>query len=118
MSAGHVPEITVAGLTQKLNSGESFVLLDVREAWELDCALIKDARLRVAPMSRLAQLGEGALPGEMEDKGVETLVICHHGVRSANATDWLLEHGWSNVYSVRGGIAEYARVIDPAVGRY
>jgi rhodanese-related sulfurtransferase len=118
MSEGHVPEITVAGLAQKLNSGETFVLLDVREAWELDYAMLTDERLHVVPMSRLAQLGEGALPVEMEGKGVETLVICHHGVRSANATSWLMEHGWSNVHSVRGGIAEYARVIDATVGRY
>ena len=118
MSEGHVPEITVAGLARKLHSGESFVLLDVREAWELDYAMLTDERLRVVPMSRLAQLGEGALPVEMADKGVETLVICHHGVRSANATNWLMEHGWLNVHSVRGGIAEYAREIDATVGRY
>jgi rhodanese-related sulfurtransferase len=118
MSEEHAPEINVEGLAQKLNSGESFVLLDVREAWELDCALISDERLRVVPMSRLAQLGEAALPGEMEDKGIETLVICHHGVRSANATNWLMERGWSNSHSVRGGIAEYARVIDATVGKY
>ena len=118
MSEIPVPEISVAELARKLSSGDPFILLDVREAWELDHALIKDERTRVAPMSRIAQLGGAALPGEVDDKGVEILVLCHHGVRSAAATTWLQQQGWLNVYSVRGGIAEYARSVDASVGRY
>jgi rhodanese-related sulfurtransferase len=118
MSAFQTPEIDVHELARKLRSGESFVLLDVREGWELDQAMIEDARTRVVPMSRLAQLGRNALPEEMEDKGVKVLVLCHHGVRSANATAWLREQGWIAAYSVRGGIAEYARLVDRSVGRY
>ena len=118
MNASRIPEIDVHALARKLSSGESFVLLDVREAWELDHALIVDARTRVVPMSRLAQLGAAALPDEMQDKDVEILVMCHHGLRSANATAWLQEQGWTAVYSVRGGIAAYARLVDRSVGRY
>ena len=118
MSAVQVPEIDVHELARKLASGESFVLLDVREGWELEHALIEDPRTRVAPMSRLAQLGVAALPNEMEDRAVEVLVLCHHGVRSANATAWLREGGWEHAFSVHGGIAEYARQVDRSVGIY
>ena len=118
MSGKAIPEIGVQELARKLASGEPFVLLDVREAWELEHALIEDARTRVAPMSRLAQLGKAALPQELEDRSALVLVLCHHGVRSATATAWLREQGWSNVFSVRGGIAEYARSVDRTVGRY
>lgn len=118
MSGKNVPEIDVQELARKLASGESFVLLDVREAWELEHALIEDARTRVVPMSRLAQMGTAALPQELEDRSLIVMVLCHHGVRSATATAWLREQGWLNVFSVRGGIAEYARSVDRSVGRY
>src|SRR5574342_638460 len=109
MSFSPVPEIDVHGLDRKLRSGESFVLLDVREAWELDQAMIVDSRLKVVPMSRLAQIGVEAFPEEVRQKDAEILVLCHHGVRSVQVTEWMLAQGWKNVASVRGGIAEYAR---------
>ena len=118
MSLSKIPEIDVYELARKLNSGESFVVLDMREAWELDHAMIVDSRLKVVPMSRLAQLGMGALPEEVRQKDVEILVLCHHGVRSAKATEWLLAQGWTNVFSVRGGIDEYAKQVDASVGKY
>lgn len=118
MSYSVVPEIDVHELARKLGSGEPFVLLDVREAWELDHAMIVDSRLKVAPLSRLAQLGIGALPEEVQGKDTEILVLCHHGVRSAQATQWLLDQGWSKVFSVRGGIAAYAVQVDVSVGKY
>ena len=118
MSLSRVPEVDVHQLADKLRSAEPFVLLDVREAWELDQALIDDSRLRVVPVSRLAQLGEDAFPEEVQQKDTEILVMCHHGVRSANVTEWMLARGWTNVFSVRGGIAEYARLVDGTIGKY
>ena len=118
MSLLNIPEIDVHELARKLSSSEAFILLDVREAWELDYAMIVDSRLKVVPMSRLAQLGVGAFPEEIQQKDTEVLVICHHGVRSARATEWLLAQGWANVFSVRGGIDAYARQVDASVGKY
>lgn len=118
MSFSQVPEIDVNELARKLKSDEHFILLDVREGWELDQALIDDSRLKVAPLSRLSQLGVEALPKEVRQKDAEILVMCHHGVRSANVTEWLRAQGWTNVFSVRGGIAEYGRDVDGSVGRY
>ena len=118
MNAVGIPEVDVQELARKLKTGETFVLLDVREAWELDQAMIVDSRLKVVPMSRLAQLGVEAFPEEVRQRDVEVLVLCHHGVRSATVTQWMLAQGWSNVASVRGVIAEYARKIDSSVGKY
>jgi rhodanese-related sulfurtransferase len=69
-------------------------------------------------MSRLAQGGATVLPVEMVDKEIEVLVLCHHGVRSAEAIAWLRQGGWTNAYSVRGGISEYTREIDSSIGQY
>ena len=118
MNFSMVPEIDVYELARKLKSDESFVLLDVREASELDYAMIVDSRLKVVPLSRLAQLGIEALPDEIQEKEKEVLVLCHHGVRSAQATQWLLDRGWTKVFSVRGGIADYAVQVDASVGKY
>jgi rhodanese-related sulfurtransferase len=118
MSLSRVPEIDVRELARKLKSGESFVLLDVREAWELDHAMIMDSKLKVVPTSRMAQLGEAAFPDEVRQKDAEIIVLCHHGIRSANVTEWMLARGWTNVFSVRGGIAEYAQEVDATVGKY
>ena len=118
MSFVSVPEIDVQELARKLKSDETFVLLDVREGSELDYAMIVDSRLKVVPMSRMAQLGVAAFPEEVQQKDVEILVMCHHGVRSATATQWMLAQGWMNVFSVRGGIDEYAKQIDASVGKY
>jgi rhodanese-related sulfurtransferase len=118
MNSSGIPEVDVNELARRLQSGESFVLLDVREAWELDQAMIVDSRLKVVPMSRLAQLGVDAIPEEVKYKDAEILVLCHQGVRSANVTEWMLVQGWKNVFSVRGGIAEYAQKIDSSVGKY
>ena len=118
MSLSKIPEVDVNELARKLGSDESFVLLDVREAWELDQAMIVDSRLKVVPMSRLAQLGVEAFPEDLQQKDMEILVMCHQGVRSANVAEWMIAQGWKNVASVRGGIAEYARLIDGSVGRY
>lgn len=113
-----IPEITVEELSQKLNSQEQFVLLDVRELSELEYARITDARLKVTPMSRLGAQGPAALPESAQIKEAVIYVLCHHGIRSAQVTGWLASQGWKNVFSVRGGMDAYARQIDKTVGFY
>jgi rhodanese-related sulfurtransferase len=113
-----VPEITVTELSQKLSSKDNFILLDVREPHELNFAKLTDNRLEVTPMSRLAREGTQALSESANAKDATLYVLCHHGSRSAQVTAWLAQQGWKNVFSVRGGIDEYARVIDNSVGFY
>jgi rhodanese-related sulfurtransferase len=111
-------ETTVEELANKLKSADAFVLLDVREPWELAVARIQDARLETVPISRLARGGLDVLPASAREPQAEIYVLCHHGIRSADVTRWLASQGWQNVFSVAGGIAEYARKIDRSVGSY
>ena len=113
-----LPEITVSELSEKLNSEDKFILLDVREPNELDYAKLTDSRLEVTPMSRLAREGIKALSESANAQDATLYVMCHHGNRSAQVTAWLTQQGWKNVFNVRGGIDEYARTIDPSVGLY
>lgn len=113
-----IPEISVFDVEKKLKSSEGFILLDVREKAELELARIVDARVRHVPLSRLAVEGIAALPPESQARAAEIVVFCHHGVRSADVTGWLLQQGWENVRSMAGGIDLYARRVNAAVGRY
>ncbi len=112
------PEITVTKLSEKLKSADKFILLDVREPDELDYAKLTDSRLEVTPMSRLARQGTKALSSSAQSKDATIYVMCHHGNRSAQVTAWLAQQGWKNVINVRGGINEYARLIDQSIGFY
>ncbi len=111
-------EISVLELAEKLHSSDPFVLLDVREAWELNLARLADRRLARGPMTELSVRGLAALPEPAQRRDAEIYVLCHAGVRSAQVTDWLSSLGWTRVYSVAGGIDEYARLVDPSVGAY
>ncbi len=113
-----IPEISVTELSKKLMSQDNFILLDVREPDELNFATLTDSRLEVTPLSRLAQEGPQALSESAQVKDATLYVLCHHGSRSAQVTAWLAQQGWKNVFSVRGGIDEYARKVDQSVGMY
>lgn len=113
-----IPEITVETLAQRLRSADDFVILDVREPWETQAAQIGDPRVIVVPMGQLARLGPGALPPAAQVREAELLVLCHHGNRSGQVTAWLSSRGWTRVFSVAGGIDEYARRVDSSVGSY
>lgn len=49
----------------------------------------------------------------------ETIVLCHHGVRSRNVAEWLVRQaGFTEVYNVTGGIDLYARKVEKSLPRY
>ncbi len=111
-------EITPRELAEKLRSDADFTLLDVREPWEVNLARITDPRLVVLPLSRLARERAAALPPALTaNPAAGVIVVCHHGVRSADVTAWLMQQGWQNVVSLRGGLDAYQE-IDPRVGKY
>ncbi len=103
-------EIDVQTLQRKLASGVPVTLLDVREPFEWEIAQIAGAKLiplGVLP-ARLAEL----------DRDQETFVLCHSGVRSAHAAEFLRSAGFENVANVAGGIDAWSEEIDPDVPRY
>ncbi len=85
------------------------MLLDVREPWEFTLARIEGSRL--IPM--------GELPDRFSelDPAAETVVICHHGARSAYVARALGDAGFANVLNLEGGLDAYSQ-IDDSVPRY
>lgn len=112
------PEITAQEVADKLRQHEPMVLLDVREQHELASASLPDGTFELVPLSDLSARQLDALPVSAQQKDTEIVAFCHHGVRSAQVVAWLRQQGWTNAFSMAGGIAAYADEVDPAVGRY
>lgn len=113
-----LPEITPEELSRKMQADEDFTILDVREPWELNYAHLMDDRLVNIPMSQIRRQAREAFPSELRQPATEIVVMCHHGVRSANVAMWMQQNGWQNVSSLAGGIDAYATRIDSSVGFY
>jgi rhodanese-related sulfurtransferase len=101
--------VTPRELKARLDAGERPVLLDVRERWEFDLARIEGSEL--VPMSELERRFSEL------DPAAETVVICHHGLRSAYVTQALDRAGFARVVNLEGGLDAYADV-DDSVSRY
>ena len=113
-----VPEISVQEVAEKRANGDDFILLDVREAQELNYANLGNGVTHV-PLSDIAERRLDALPESItENKDAEIVVMCHHGNRSGQVTGWLRQQGWTNVLNMAGGIDAYAMQVDSSVGRY
>lgn len=114
-----IPEITPQALAEKLKADSDFILLDVRELWETNLARIEDPRLITLPLSRLMRERAASLPPALTaNPAAEVIVVCHHGVRSADVTGWLRSQGYGNAFSLRGGLSAYASEVDPRIGVY
>lgn len=104
-------EITSDEVKRKLDQGEAFTLLDVREPWEFEAASIAGAKL--VPMGDVPSRAHQEL--DPED---HIVVVCHHGVRSLNVTAWLRQQGFEKAQSMRGGIDAWSRQVDGKVPTY
>ena len=94
----------------RLDKGDKLVLVDVREEWEYSLAKLGGSiliPLGTLPQS-LAQLNRES----------EIIAICHHGMRSADATNFLVQQGFPNVKNLVGGIDAWSTQVDGTVPRY
>jgi rhodanese-related sulfurtransferase len=104
-------EITPEEVKGKLDLGDKFTLLDVRESWEFEMAHMTEATL--IPMGDIPSRAHQEL--DPED---DIVVVCHHGVRSMNVTVWLRQQGFGKAQSMRGGIDAWSRRVDGTVPTY
>ena len=103
-------EIEPTEVKQKIDRGDKFVLIDVREPHEYQICRI--------PTSVLIPLGD--LPKRLNelDKDAEIVAHCKSGVRSGKATNLLRENGFKNVRNMKGGILAWSDKVDPSVPKY
>ena len=106
----NVPTITAPELKAKLDRGEKFQLIDVREQFEWDICHI--------PGARLIPLGQ--LPSRMSelDSADEIVLQCKSGARSARALHLLQEAGFAKLSNLEGGILAWSDQVDSSVPKY
>lgn len=102
--------VSVIQLKEELESGSQTILLDVRDKWEYDICHI-DGSINIS----LSEIMERA--SEL-DKQPRTVVICHHGMRSAMAGEYLQAEGFEQIVNLEGGIDAWACTIDQNMTRY
>ena len=108
-------EITVKELAAKIAAGgDGLQLVDVREVGELEIASI-EGFLNV-PLSEY-EFWKTDIHTRLE-REAETLVLCHHGMRSAQMCHWLMSQGFTNVKNISGGIDAYSIQVDHSIAQY
>ncbi len=90
-------DITVNELKEKLDKGENFIFIDVREPHEYEEF---NLGAKLMPLGNVAQIAEVYA----DHKNEEIVIHCRSGARSGVAKDFLTSHGYSNVRNLLGGV--------------
>jgi adenylyltransferase/sulfurtransferase len=110
VSVGPDFEITPLELRAKMDRGDEFVLVDVREPEEYAICRIPGARLipRATLPERLHELSSAD----------DIIVHCRSGVRSGQAVEFMKQAGYRKVKNLVGGILRWSDDVDPTVPKY
>lgn len=114
-SESSASEIDVRTFADRLvTDADALQLIDVREPQEVKIAAI--AGFDILPLSQFAEWGP-QIHSRFEPD-VETIVMCHHGIRSAQMCQWLRSQGFTHTRNLTGGIDAYAVLVDSEMRRY
>ena len=97
-------------LKKRLDAGEKPILLDVREPWEFSiCKIEGSVNISMSePEKLISELNAND----------EIIAICHHGMRSFQACNYLENNGFNKVLNLDGGIDSWAKIIDTDMAQY
>jgi len=102
-------EISVQELKEKIDKGEDFQLIDVREDFEYQVSNLG---------GELIPLGGILIETDKIATDKEVIIMCRSGKRSAAAVMQLEAQGFTNLYNLYGGILAWQEDIDPAIDVY
>ena len=95
-------------------AGTQPLVLDVREPWELQTASVKPEGFELVAMPMRS------VPARLNelDRDQPIACLCHHGMRSAQVANFLINQGFTQVVNIHGGIHAWSQERDPAVPVY
>ena len=97
-------------MIERLKTGDRFRFIDVREPQEYAVARVSEAEL--LSLTRFNEWIESLSPDE------EIVVMCHHGIRSANVCMYLARNGFEKAFNLEGGIDMWSIEADETVPQY
>ena len=103
-------EITVQELKLRLDQGDDFQLIDVREDNEREFTNIGGDHIAM-----------GTVVGNMDkiSKEKDVVIYCRSGSRSGQVVNFLeMNHGFKNLINMKGGILAWADQIDDSIKKY
>lgn len=86
------------------------LLIDVREPWEFEICQLADS-INI-PMARIPDHLQQIQDAE------ECVIICHHGVRSMNVIQYLVNQDIDHLINLDGGIDAWAQTVDREMPLY
>jgi len=103
-------EITPRELKEKMDRGDQFVLVDVREPEEYAIARIPGSKL----------IPRATLPERLHELSTadDIVVHCKSGMRSGMAVEFMKQAGYRKVKNLVGGITRWSDEVDPSVPKY
>ena len=99
--------ITVQQLKKLFDQNKNFVLLDVREKFEVDIASINYS-IHIPMLDIPKRLNE-------LDLNKKIIVYCKSGIRSSKVCNFLYQNNFNNLYNLKGGIQSWASEIDNSI---
>jgi molybdopterin/thiamine biosynthesis adenylyltransferase/rhodanese-related sulfurtransferase/molybdopterin converting factor small subunit len=110
VSVGSEFEITPIDLKAKMDRGDEFVLLDVRQPEEYAICRIPGSRL----------IPQATVPERLHElsSADEIVVHCRSGVRSGQVVEFMKQAGYRKVKNLVGGILRWSDDVDPTVPKY
>ena len=103
-------EVTVQELKKLIDTKADFQFIDVREPHEYD---ICNLGAELIPQAEIPQNVDKI------SKDKQVVIHCRSGARSGNMVQWLEKnHGFNNLYNLKGGILAWAKEIDPTMPTY
>ncbi|MYA32648.1 MAG: molybdopterin-synthase adenylyltransferase MoeB [Gemmatimonadales bacterium] len=105
-------DIDVHELKRRIDAGERFQLVDVREDYEWAICNLEDAGARLVPLATLPEAVESL------DASEPLIIHCRSGPRGDRAVEYLRTVGFDNAVNLAGGILAWAEEIDPAMPQY
>lgn len=102
-------EITVKELKQKMDKGEDFQLIDVREPFEYEMSNLGGENIPLAGV---------VIESDKVATDKPVIIMCRSGKRSGVAIMQLEQLGFTDLYNLEGGILAWAEEIDPGMQVY
>ena len=105
-------EIDVHELKRRIDAGEPFQLIDVREDYEWAICNLEDIGARLVPLATLPEAVDGL------DPSTPLIIHCRSGPRGDRAVAYLRAVGLERAVNLAGGILAWAEEIDPDMPQY